>query len=224
MIDSNTPKAFTIEYAGVVSSLETLSGICEAYNPVFQKDVKHPQIYQFKSLWDTGAMGSVISTSVVSTLGLKPIGKRKVFHANGESIVNTYLVNILLPNNVAFSSLRVTEGVLNDTDVLIGMDIISRGDFSVTASQGKTKFSFQLPSTHDIDYVKEYNQKMHTPIVKEKEPERNELCPCGSGKNINIVMARNKFFYRKRHYSPEFEELLKKSISSDEFWSLAQII
>ena len=27
---------------------------------------------------------------------------------------------------------------------------------------------------------------------------------------------------RKQRYSPEFEELLKNSISSDEFWSLAQ--
>jgi hypothetical protein len=88
----------------------------------------------------------------VSTLNLKPTGKARVFHANGESIVNTYSVNVLLPNNLGFSSLPVTEGVL--TDVLIGMDIISKGDFSVTASQGKTKFSFQLPSTHDTDLCK----------------------------------------------------------------------
>ena len=27
---------------------------------------------------------------------------------------------------------------------------------------------------------------------------------------------------RKQRYSPEFEELLKNSISNDEFWSLAQ--
>ena len=47
----------------------------------------------------------------------------------------------------------VTE-MLIDVDVLIGMDIISKGDFSITASQGKTKFSFQIPSTHDIDYDK----------------------------------------------------------------------
>jgi predicted aspartyl protease len=179
---SAAPQAFTVEYSGLASELATRCGICEAYSPTLQQGQKHPPISEFKALWDTGAMGSVVSTNVVQALGLKSTGKAKVFHANGESVVNTYSINILLPNKVAFSTLRVTEGILNDTDVLIGMDIISRGDFSVTASQGKTKFSFQVPSTHDIDYVKEYNQKMHTPTVKEKEPGRNDPCPCGSGK------------------------------------------
>jgi hypothetical protein len=36
---------------------------------------------------------------VVNSLGLKPIGKARVFHANGEAIVYTYLINISLPNN-----------------------------------------------------------------------------------------------------------------------------
>jgi hypothetical protein len=123
MIDSNAPKAFTIEYAGLVSVLETKCGVCEAYNPAFQQGVQHPAVSNCKAIWDTGAMGSVVSTNVVSTLNLKPTGKARVFHANGESIVNTYSVNVFLPNNVGFSSLPVTEGVLNDTDVLIGMDI-----------------------------------------------------------------------------------------------------
>lgn len=190
MIDSNTPKAFTIEYTGLVSVLETQCGVCEAYNPAFLQGVQHPAVSNCKAIWDTGAMGSVISANVVSTLNLKPTGKARVFHANGESIVNTYSVNVLLPNNVGFSSLPVTEGVLNDTDLLIGMDIISRGDFSVTSSQRKTKFSFQLPSTHDTDYVKEYNQKMHTPIVKAKELGRNELCPCGSKKKYKYCCGK----------------------------------
>jgi hypothetical protein len=123
----NEIKAFTVEYQGLATALETACGICETYEPSGQ--TKHPQIFNFKALWDTGAMGSVISTNVVNLLGLNPIGKAKVFHANGESIVNTYFVNIILPNNVGFSQLYVTEGILSDTDVLIGMDIISKGDF-----------------------------------------------------------------------------------------------
>jgi len=190
MIDTKIPQAFTVEYFGIVLELRTQAGICEAYDPA-QNGVRHPQIHSFQSLWDTGATGSVISTNVVSALGLKPVGKRKVFHANGESIVNTYIVNIVLPNSVAFSALPVTEGVLNGTDILIGMDIISKGDFAVTSSQGKTKFSFQIPSTHDTDYVKEHKQKMHTPIVKEKEPDRNEPCSCGSGRKHKHCCGKN---------------------------------
>jgi uncharacterized protein YecA (UPF0149 family) len=72
--------------------------------------------------------------------------------------------------------------MLTGTDVLIGMDIISMGDFTVTASKRKTKFSFQIPSTHDTDYVKEYKQKPPAPIIKEAAPGRNAPCSCGSGK------------------------------------------
>jgi preprotein translocase subunit SecA len=87
--------------------------------------------------------------------------------------------------------LYVTEGILSGTDVLIGMDIISKGDFSITASQQKTKFSFQIPSTHDTDYVKEYNLQAHTPVVKDKVPGRNDPCPCGSGKKYKQCCGKN---------------------------------
>jgi len=75
-----------------------------------------------------------------------------VYHANGSSDVNTYGVNILLPNNIGFHALKVTEGILTGIDVLIGMDIISKGDFAITSFHGNTKFSFNMPSTHDIDF------------------------------------------------------------------------
>ena len=47
------------------------------------------------------------------------------------------------------------EGVLNGCEVLIGMDIITVGDFVVTNRNGKTVFSFQTPSTHEYDFVKQ---------------------------------------------------------------------
>jgi hypothetical protein len=74
------------------------------------------------------------------------------------SLVNTYIVNIILPNCVTFHHLKVTEGNLNDVDILIGMDIIKKGDFAITAKNEKTKFSFQIPSTHDTDYSKELQE------------------------------------------------------------------
>jgi predicted aspartyl protease len=151
------PKAFTVEYAGITDALVTKCVVSEAYDPTIINNIPHSEC---KAIWDTGAMCSVISTKVVDSLGLPSIGKTRVFHANGESVVGLYLINIILPNQIGCSFLQVTEGDIADTDVLIGMDIISKGDFAVTASQGKTKFSFQVPSTHDTDYVKEYNQKL----------------------------------------------------------------
>ena len=44
-----------------------------------------------------------------------------------------------------------------DIDVLIGMDIIRHGDFSITNTNSATTFSFRIPSVAEIDYVQESN-------------------------------------------------------------------
>lgn len=180
-LDGKKPNAFTVRYNGLVNVLVTSVGVSRAFNPYRDSGVSHPEIKTFNAIWDTGASGSVISQKVVGELGLKPTGFARIHHANGESTVHTYSVNIMLPNGVAVSTLRVTEGILNDTDVLIGMDVIARGDFAVTAVNGKTVFSFQMPSTHDIDFVGETSIS-HMPVAGERKVGRNEPCPCGSGK------------------------------------------
>lgn len=37
------------------------------------------------------------------------------------------------------------------------MDIISKGDFAIPNYNGKTQFSFRLPSQNDVDYKKEFD-------------------------------------------------------------------
>lgn len=76
---------------------------------------------------------------------------------HGEEDAETYLVNILLPNNVMFTGIRVTRGKLRDAEALIGMDIIASGDFSVTNCNGFTTFSYRHPSIKHIDYVEQAN-------------------------------------------------------------------
>ena len=114
-----------------------------------------PTLVPFKALWDTGATNSVISQKVVDGCGLSPTGVQKVYHAYGEANVETFSVNIELPNRVEVQGLRVTKGQLTGADVLIGMDIINKGDFAVTHPNGNTKFSFRFPSQADIDFVAE---------------------------------------------------------------------
>ena len=46
----------------------------------------------------------------------------------------------------------VNDGRLTDTDMLIGMDVISMCDFAITNAMEETKFSFQIPSSTDIDF------------------------------------------------------------------------
>ncbi|MDD3945443.1 MAG: SEC-C metal-binding domain-containing protein [Candidatus Paceibacterota bacterium] len=170
--------AFTLRYDGIAKALITECKVFPAYDPSFGNEPDHIKI---SCLWDTGATNSVISARLVQAINLKPIGKVTVSHAQGKIDANTYLINVVLPNNVGIPFLRVSEGILDGFDMLIGMDIISRGDFSISCSEKKTIFSFQFPSTHEVDYVA--GKLIETPFRNtEKKPERNDPCPCRSGK------------------------------------------
>lgn len=91
---------------------------------------------------------------MISKLGLKSLGLVKMQHANGTSLVNTYMINLLLPNKMEVHSLYVMEGAMTDCDILIGMDIITLCDFAITNKNGKTNFSFDIPSSRITDYTK----------------------------------------------------------------------
>ena len=108
---------------------------------------------EYKAIWDTGATGTVITKKVVDECGLKPTGVTVVHTAAGEFKTNTYLVNAWLPNKVMVPNVEATLGELIGTDVLIGMNIINQGDFAVTNKDGKTVFSFRLPSVECLDFV-----------------------------------------------------------------------
>ena len=67
-----------------------------------------------------------------------------------------FSVNIVLPLDVQVVGIPVMQGVfIGDFNVLVGMEIITQGDFAVTNRGGRTKFSFRLPSEADIDFVME---------------------------------------------------------------------
>ena len=110
----------------------------------------------FDAIWDTGATNSVISQAVIQKCGLAATGMAKVHGVHGVQTKPTYLVNIELPDKVVFASVRVTEGDVADGDMLIGMDIISQGDFSVTNCDGRSQFSYRTPSIEHIDYVAQF--------------------------------------------------------------------
>lgn len=118
--------------------------------------------FEAKALWDTGATNSCISKKVVEDLGLIPTGQKKISTPSGSDIVSTYLVSIVLPNHVVFSDVEVCDTKIGDqgVDLLVGMDIINCGDFAVTNCDGKTVFSFCVPSSKTIDFVKEVNREI----------------------------------------------------------------
>ncbi|MGH2646773.1 MAG: retropepsin-like aspartic protease [Ginsengibacter sp.] len=118
-----------------------------------------------KAIWDTGATGSAITKKVVQQLGLVATGMANVHTANGMALQKTYTIDIGLPNKTVIQGIIATEidALTTGCDALIGMDVITLGDFSITNHKGTTCMSFRVPSGHEIDYVKNLNYGL-TPI------------------------------------------------------------
>jgi len=101
---------------------------------------------RFSGIFDTGASGTVISQRVASALGLKKIYKVTVQTANGEAEQDVHVVNVVLGNGVVFSGMMVTAAPLCGIDLLIGMDILRCGDFTISNRHGFLTVSFDLYS------------------------------------------------------------------------------
>ena len=164
---------FTYSYNGIARSLLTPAHIESARNK--QNHIK------INALWDTGATGSLISREVATQLNLQPVSKMIFSTPSDKKFTsNVYMVNLYLPNHTVFPDLRVAEGVLNNCDMLVGMDVIRYGDFIVSNFEGKTTFTFRMPSMKKFDFLKE---SFLVPVRNENpKTERNDPCPCGSGK------------------------------------------
>lgn len=188
-------KAFTLDYKGLAESLQTPCGICEGISVEdLSKRVNHPPVTQVTAIWDTGAEMSSVSETIIQSMGLVPVGRARNYTAGGEIDVNIYVINILLPCDVNFAMIPVTGNDLGDADMLIGMDIISQGDFSITNVGGMTTFSFRIPSIERIDYVNPSLASLPVTnpnqIVQSGKIGRNDPCPCGSGKKYKNCHGR----------------------------------
>ena len=173
-------RSFTAKHNGLANALVDEIGVYSAFLPS-SPPKKYSDIKKFRAIWDTGATNTVITERVVKECKLKHTGLTQVHTVGGTKRAHTYLVSVFLPNNVVFGQLKVTQGkIYGQADVLIGMDIISQGDFAVTNAEGKTTHSFRYPSVECIDFV-EQSRKQRT-VKEPPKVGRNDPCPCGSGK------------------------------------------
>lgn len=104
--------------------------------------------------WDTGATNTCISEEIASRYKLMPISYAQSKTPSGVLTAPIYLMDIILNNEVIFTDWNVMGSKIGaqGIDILIGMDIISKGDFAISNYDGKTQFSFRLPSQQDVDY------------------------------------------------------------------------
>jgi uncharacterized protein YchJ len=186
-------QAFTLTYSKLSRALISEIIITKKITPKVSGDldIRDFNGKKYKAIWDTGATGSVITEKIVKELDLMPTGMTKVSTASGERDVNTYIVSIWLPNNVVVCNVKVTEGIIHgEYEVLIGMDIITKGDFAITNYDGKTVFTFRFPSAECIDFVKKIRQESLVKAIN--KIGRNDPCPCGSGKKYKHCCLKKK--------------------------------
>jgi len=108
-------------------------------------------------IWDTGATSCVITKDLVTELQLTPIGQIVVHGVHGNKRVNSYIIkmNLVGKSDIQIATIATECDTLSEdgsVGMLIGMDVISNGDFAITNFQNKTTMSFRTPSSHKIDY------------------------------------------------------------------------
>ena len=139
--------AFTITYSRIVRELHTPAVVSSYYSPSNFINIKN-------AIWDTGATGTGINILLGKKLNLEPIGRNTVRGAHGKKEVEIYAINIQLDNTI-FKKIAVAGLDLGDkTDIIIGMDIITLGDFAISNAHGKTTFTYVVPPFNEkIDFV-----------------------------------------------------------------------
>lgn len=175
-------RGFTTTNKSIVNVLQNVVLISKSSIINSKEKNEENQEKKFIATWDTGATNTMISENVVNQCGLVSTGATQVGTAGGVVIAYTYVIDLVLPDNMVIKGLNVTCGKLNDTDVLIGMDIMSTGDFAVSNYEGQTKFTFRVPSLGHSDYVR------NSTIRAENRPSRNSLCPCRKQEEIQKLL------------------------------------
>lgn len=112
-------------------------------------------IFTSKGIWDTGANSSCIQHDYAELIGLKPKKEslvRGIMYSGARPI---YEAEIVLPGGIVIPKVELVETNFPDAefDIVIGMDIISLGDFAVSNYDGKTVFTFRYPSQGKIDFI-----------------------------------------------------------------------
>ena len=142
------PFVITRSYKGVSRCITTQVDLT---NPSNGKTIRT------QAIWDTGATASVITKKMAEDLELVSVSKGLVNTAGGVVETGCYYVDIaLIGSSKCTGRFRVTEcaqlSATNDIGMLIGMDIISFGDFAITNLNNQTVMSFRAPSMGRIDF------------------------------------------------------------------------
>ena len=140
MSDKKSSIPLLQDYDGIVDYLET-----EVRLITDNMTTQDSRGQKYVGLWDTGSSRSCVRSDIIQKLGLNFSGRSLISTANGRLRVKTYTISIELPNGEIISNLIVSAANLeSNVDVLIGMNVIKKGNFHIDNSSGRTNFSFVI--------------------------------------------------------------------------------
>lgn len=106
--------------------------------------------------WDCGSTRSSISQELVKKLNMQPCGKSSTTSITDSISTNVYEIILVLHDTLEIPMIvdAVSNIHITGIDMLIGMEVISLGDFAISTYDNKTCFSFRCPSNGLIDFTK----------------------------------------------------------------------
>lgn len=141
--------AFTEKYVNFTGRILTVESILIGEDRL---------VTNIASQWDCGATKSSISSELVEELGLMPSGSEKMDSTVASEVTKLYDISYVLRDSDIIIPICVSEAKTlrkrGKIDLIIGMDILSKGDFAIFKDKGITYFSFRCPSIGAIDFTK----------------------------------------------------------------------
>lgn len=135
----------------------------------------------YPGLIDTGATHTVVSAELAAEMQFQAVSYTESNTAGGKvKDVPVYVIDMLslCDGKMLFPNHRVMQMNLTDqvgVEMLIGMDILNQGDFSLTNKGGKTMASFRIPSVHETNYVPEVNNWNRFELERDRRRQNSAI-------------------------------------------------
>jgi len=102
------------------------------------------------AMWDTGASDSIVRSELVEALGISPKSAKVTSFGGGvggeRKDLRPYSIDLLLSEQMLLSEVQIYSSEIA-FDMIIGLDIISKGCFYIENNGSELKFIFSLPSS-----------------------------------------------------------------------------
>ena len=138
------PDSLYYKFSGIQKRIITTVNICNTF-------IDQPKNSTENALWDTGATISAITPKLVKDLGFIPVGTMAISGITGALDVEFILAAIQLPGGILRQNIKMAVcDFSQNINIILGMDIITLGDFELLNGNNSTVFSFTSPPSGKI--------------------------------------------------------------------------